>query len=156
MAVDMFIKFDGIQGDKPQGEIEIDSFHWGVTQTATLAAGGGGGASKPQFQDFHFVSQVSKASPKLFLRCADGEHIKEATLTCRKAGGDQQPLAFLVVKMNDVLVSSFQQSGNGDFPTESISLNFAKVDFTFIPQDLTGKLLPAVSAGWDFRANKKQ
>jgi type VI secretion system secreted protein Hcp len=158
MAVNAFMKIEGIEGDKPQGEIEIESFSWGATQTGSFAAGGGGGSGKVQFQDFHFSSNVSKASPKLMLACATGEHIKEATLTCRKAGGDAQAQTFLVVKMNDVLISSFNQSGNGgggNFPTESISLAFAKVNFSYIPQDLEGKLLPAVSAGWDLKANKK-
>ena len=33
---------------------------------------------------------VSKASPKLFLACASGQHIKEAELVGRKAGKEQQ------------------------------------------------------------------
>jgi type VI protein secretion system component Hcp len=54
------------------------------------------------------------------LACAEGEHIKKAVLTCRKAGKEQQE--FLKVTMSDVLVSSYQTSGsaNGDeVPTTS-------------------------------------
>ncbi len=39
-------------------------------------SGGGGGAGKVQMQDIHFGATVSKATPKLFLFCADGEHVE--------------------------------------------------------------------------------
>src|SRR5947208_12749718 len=114
-AVDYFLKVDGIQGeskaDKHKDEIDIESFSWGATQSGTFAVGGGGGAGKVAMQDFHFTMGVNKASPALFLSCATGDHIKNATLTCRKAGKDQQE--FMKVTMSDVLVSSFQTGGHG-------------------------------------------
>src|SRR5580765_2343602 len=112
-AVDYFLKIDGIQGESKAGkhkdEIDIESFSWGETQSGTFAIGGGGGSGKVSMQDFHFTMPVNKASPALFLACAQGDHIKNAILTCRKAGRDQQE--FLKVTMNDVLVSSFQIGG---------------------------------------------
>ena len=92
-AVDFFLKLDGIDGesvdDKHKGEIEITSWSWGVNQTSH-AGGGGGGAGKSVPLDFTFGHRIDKASPKLMLACATGQHIKQATLTCRKAGGQQQ------------------------------------------------------------------
>ena len=90
MAFDAFLKIDGIDGESTDkfhpGEIEISSFSWGVTQTGSIGSGGGGGAGKASFQDLHFSSSISKASPNLMIACATGEHIKEATLTVRKGG----------------------------------------------------------------------
>jgi type VI secretion system secreted protein Hcp len=75
-AVDYFLKIDGIDGEsqdaKHKNEIDLESFSWGATQGGTMAFGGGGGAGKVQMQDFHFVMRVNKASPKLFLACANG------------------------------------------------------------------------------------
>ena len=114
MAVDYFLKLDGIDGEskdsKHTGEIDLESFSWGETQTGSHSFGGGGGAGKVQMQDFHFVMKANKASPKLFLACAEGEHIKKGVLVCRKAGKEQQE--FLKVTMSDLLVSSFQTSGS--------------------------------------------
>lgn len=160
MAVDYFLKLDGIDGESTDAahkdSIEVMSFSFGATQTGSLASGGGGGSGKVQFQDFHFTENTSKASPKLFLACASGQHIKKAQLFCRKAGGDQKPLEFMKIELEDVLVSSVQHSGHGgDLPTESISLNFAKIMFTFIPQNADGSAGSPVSAGWDVKANKK-
>ncbi len=157
MAVDYFLKFDGVDGEsqdaKHKGEIEVESFSWGLSQTGTLA--GGGGAGKVQFQDFHFNTSVSKASPKLMLACATGEHIKSATLTCRKAGGQQQD--FMHIKMSDVLISSYQSAGSAGVvtPSDSVAINFAKIEFDYAAQRPDGSLDAPVKAGWDLKANKK-
>jgi type VI secretion system secreted protein Hcp len=160
MAVDYFLKLDGIEGeshdDKHKNEIDLLSWSWGETQTGTHSAGGGGGAGKVDMQDFHFVMSVNKASPKLMLACASGEHIKKAVLTCRKAGKDQQP--FMLVTMSDLLVSSFQTGGSGhggEVPNDQISLNYAKIEWEYKEQKADGTLGGAIKAGWDLKANKK-
>ena len=155
--VDYFLKIDGIQGesrdDRHKDEIDIESFSWEETQSGTFAVGGGGGSGKISVQDFHFTMPVNKASPTLFLACAQGDHIKNAILTCRKAGRDQQE--FLKVTMNDVLVSSFQIGGEGGVvPTDQVSLNFAKIEVEYQEQDATGKLVGSVKKWFDLKSMK--
>lgn len=69
MAVDYFLKIDGIQGEstdaKHEGEISTLSWSWGETQATT--PGAGGGAAKVSMQDFRFSKAVDKTSPKLML-----------------------------------------------------------------------------------------
>ena len=158
-AVDYFLKIEGIDGEshdsKHKGEIDLESWSWGEAQTGSHSAGGGGGAGKVAMQDFHFVMKVNKSSPKLLLACANGEHIKKAVLTCRKAGKDQQE--FLKITMSDLLVSSFQTggSGHGDIvPTDQISLNYSKIEYEYKEQKPDGTLGGAVKAGWDLKQNK--
>src|SRR5262245_54883506 len=133
-AVDYFLKLKGIDGEsadhKHKAEIDVESWSWGETQSGTMAQGGGGGAGKVSMQDFHFVMRMNKATPKLMLACASGEHISEATLTCRKAGKDQQE--FLKIKFTDLLVSSYQTGGSshGDVvPMDQISMNYSMIEF---------------------------
>ena len=107
-------------------------------------------------QDFHFVMKVNKASPKLFLACASGEHIEKAVLTCRKAGKEQQE--FLKVTITDLLISSYQTGGSGArrrVPTDQISLNFAKIEWEYKPQNADGTLGGSVNTGWDQKKNVK-
>src|SRR4029077_5226910 len=156
-AVDYFLKIDGIQGeskaDEHTDEIDIESFSWGETQSGTFAGGGGGGSGKISMQDFHFTMLLNKASPALFLACAQGDHIKNAILTCRKAGKDQQE--FMKLTMNDVLVSSFQIGGaESGVPTDQISLNFAKIEVEYQEQDATGKLVGSIKKWFDFKTMK--
>ena len=159
MASDIFLKIGDIKGesmdDKHKDEIDVMSFSWGVSQTGTLATGGGAGAGKAQFQDLHISTNMSKASPLLFKACATGEHIKEATLSGRKAGGKGSS-DYLVIKLNDVLVSSYQTAGasGGSDPVDSLSLSYAKIEFSYKPQNPDGSLGGAVTAGWDLKANK--
>jgi type VI secretion system secreted protein Hcp len=159
MSVDYFLKIDGVPGestdDKHKDEIDVASWSWGATQHGTSSAGGGGGAGKVSMQDFSFVMRVNKASPKLMLACATGDHIKAATLTCRKAGGEQQE--YMKITMSDLLVSSCQTGGsNGDvIPHDQISLNFSKIEFEYKPQKGDGTLDSPVKTGYDLKLNKK-
>jgi type VI secretion system secreted protein Hcp len=158
MAYDVFLKLDGIDGEsqdeKHKDEIDIESFQWGLAQVGTTGGGGGGGAGRAVFQDFSFTADISKASPQLFLACASGEHIKEGTITVRKAGKDQ--LTYYTVKLTDCLVSLYNQAAvaDGDRPMDEFALNYAKIEITYIPQEADGSAGTPVKAGWDLRASK--
>ena len=154
MAFDAFLKIEGIEGESTDkthpGEIEIQSFSWGVSNTSSGGVGGGGGAGKASFTDMSFQSALSKAGPSLMLACATGRHLPSATLTCRK-GGDKG-IEFLKIKLSDILVSSYQDGGSAgaDFPEDSFSLNFTKIDFLYTVQR-TGE---TVESSFDLRENK--
>jgi type VI secretion system secreted protein Hcp len=154
--VDYFLKIDGIQGESAdkthKNEIEIESFSWGANQTGTASRGGGMGAGKVQMQDFHFVMKVNKSSPKLMLACASGEHIKNAILTCRKAGKEQQE--YLKITFTDLLVSNYQTNGTGAgdiIPMDQIALNFTKVEVEYKEQKPDGTLGGAIKAFYDLK-----
>jgi type VI secretion system secreted protein Hcp len=155
-AVDYFLKVDGIDGEsfdaKHKNEISILNWSWGESQSGTMAFGGGGGAGKVQMQDFHFTMNVNKASPKLFLACATGQHIKSAVLTARKAGKEQQ--GFLKVTLEDVLVSQFQTNGVASadgLPVESVSFNFTTIHVEYKPQNPDGSLGAAIQAKYNLK-----
>jgi type VI secretion system secreted protein Hcp len=161
-VVDYFLKIEGVPGEstdeKHKDEIQLESFSWGETQSGRAgdSAHTGGGAGKVNMQDFHAVKRYSKASPKLMLACANGEHLKSATLVCRKAGQKQQE--FLTIKMTDLLVSSYQTGGSASsdlIPTDQFSLNYAKIEFDYKPQDASGQLGGSVKVGWDLKKNVK-
>ncbi len=158
-AVDFFLKLEGIDGEsqdsKHKNEIDVESWSWGESQAGSHSGGGGGGAGKVSMQDFHFVMKVNKSSPKLLLACATGEHIKKATLVCRKAGKEQQE--YLKITLSDLLVSSFQtggSEGSGVLPMDQISLNYTKIEYEYKEQKVDGTLGGAIKAGYDLKANK--
>lgn len=159
MAVDYFLKIDGVPGEstdaKHKNELDLESFSWGETSMGGGPGGAGKGAGKVAMQDFHFVTRVNKASPVLFLACASGKHFKYAVLTARKAGKGQQD--YLVFKFSDLLISSYQvggAEGGGDTPLDQISFSFGKIEYEYRPQKPDGTLAPAVKAGWDVKGNK--
>jgi type VI secretion system secreted protein Hcp len=143
--VDYFLKIEGIQGEsqdaKHKGEIDILAWSWGESQTGAMAFGGGGGAGKVQMEDVQFTMRVSKASPKLLLACATGQHLKQATLTARKAGDQQQE--YLKFTFNDVLVTSYHTGDRGQdevIPVEQVRLAFAQIEMEYQEQKEDGSL----------------
>jgi type VI secretion system secreted protein Hcp len=155
-----FLKVDGIAGESTdaahKGEIDVDSWSWGVSNSATGAGGGGGGSGKASFEDFHFVSRISTASPPLLLACATGSHIKQATLSGARGSGKSKSVDYLKYQLSDVIVTSVQQSGGGEqVASEQFSLNYSKVQVTYTPQTTSGKLGTPVTFGFDVKTNKK-
>ena len=153
MATDYFLKLDGIEGESSQkdheNQIDLLSWSWSESNSGSSAAGGGSGSGKVNMSDFSFAMKINKASPNLFKHCASGTHIKEGTLTCRRAGKEPRP--YLTIKFTDCLVSSFSTGGSqGDeVPTDSISLNFSKIDYSYSPQKHDGTLGTAIPAAYD-------
>jgi len=157
VASDIFAKLGDIKGestdDKHRDEIEILSWSWGVAKPASAAAGSGGGSGKASFHDFAFTHKIDRASPLLLQSCATGQHLKEATITRRKAGKGQQE--FLVVKLSDVLVTSVSESDDsGGEQTETVTLSFARIDLEYKPQKPDGSLSAGVHFKYDLKSNK--
>lgn len=161
MAVDLFLKVEGVPGECQkkghEGEIDITSFSFGANQTGSFHTGGaGGGSGKAEISDIHITKQVDKASPKLFSFCAAGKHIKEVLIVSQKAGDGMNALIYYKIKMEDVIVSSVQNQGAsaGDSIIESVVFNTAKLTFDYQPQSKTGgKEGGVVTASYDIRTN---
>jgi type VI secretion system secreted protein Hcp len=155
MAVDMFIKLSndikGESQDKTHAdEIDVLAWSWGMSNSGTMHAGGGGGAGKANFQDISITKWIDKASPVLMQFSAKGTHIDEATLTVRKAG--DVPLEYLVITFKEILVSSVSTGGSGgeDRLTENVSLNFRKFTVKYQEQAQKGGAEGGkVEFGWD-------
>ena len=129
------------------------SFSWGVANSGSATPGGGGGAGKATFQDLSIVHGIDKATPALLKACATGLHIKDATITHRKAGTGQQE--YLIVRLNDVTITAVSHAGAEDQPyAESVSLKFAKVDLEYKPQRPDGTLDEGLHFKFDLKANK--
>ncbi len=164
MAVDMFLKIEGIKGesvdDKHKDEIDVLSWSWGATNSGSVR-GGGGGAGKVNIQDLSITKRYDKSSPQLFMRCATGQHIAKATLSVRKsassaAGTPNTPDDPLVFTMTDVMVSSYQTgvTQGGEVPVDQVSFNFAKIEIAYRAQNPDGRLGDPVPACWDIGRNR--
>jgi type VI secretion system secreted protein Hcp len=137
MAFDAYLKMDGITETLPGGEMELDSFSWGVSNSGTAGSTGGAGAGKASFQDFSFTLQAGKQSPKLFEAAVMWAHIHNATLTVTDKA---EPIS---IHFTDVVITSYKldegalgdrREGDGGpqlgAPAESVSFNFLKVDYS--------------------------
>ncbi len=159
MAVDMFLKMDGVDGESQDDahgkEMDILAWSWGLSQSGTTHMGSGSGAGKVAVQDISVTKWIDKASPLLMLFCANGKHVPNVYLTVRKAG--EKPLEYIKIKMSDVIITSVSTGGSGgeDRLTENVSLNFAKVEYAYTEQTATGAAAAAKEFKWNIAANKQ-
>ena len=156
--VDYFLKIDGVEGestdDKHKGEIELESFSFGVKQTGTGTVGGGGAAGKADFSSFSFDKLYDASSPKLFLGTASGEHFKSAVITFRKRGSEQQE--FLTYKFEDVQLEHYDQGGKEEPPLlEDVGFTARRIEISYRPQNADGSLGSPITATWDIASNKQ-
>jgi type VI secretion system secreted protein Hcp len=153
-AVDYFLKIDGIDGESSdhahENEIDVLSWSWGVSNSGSHSGGGGGGAGKVIMQDFISVKFLDKASPKLMLACATEQPVRDVVLVGRK-GDEEKGVEFLRIRLQDVLISSYSVGGSGrseELPMESMSLNFAAIEFEYVPVSEDGRPGEPVRVAW--------
>ncbi|CAP44463.1 Hcp family type VI secretion system effector [Bordetella petrii] len=159
MAVDMFMKIDGANGESKDSNhknwSDIVSFSWGATQPGNMASGGGLGAGKASFNDLHVVARIDKAAPAVMKHCASGKHLGRVELSVCKAGGQQ--VEYTKITLEDVLVSSVQLSG--EMNSESVVVNYAfqaaKVKQQYWEQTEQGGKGAESLVAWDIKQNKE-
>lgn len=158
MPSDIFAKLGDIKGesldDKHKGEIEILSWSWGVTNPGSMDYGSGGGEGKASFQDLTFTHHLDTASPVLWQYSTNGAHLKDGTITQRKAGKGQQE--YLVIKLNDIIITSVTHGASGsDRPTETVTIAFGKVTMEYKPQKPDGSLDAGIKWAYDRKLQKE-
>lgn len=151
---------EGIKGEcveqKYLGWINIESFSWGISNEVTTK-GTARSAGVPDFASFTITKATDKASPKLFLACASGQHFKSAKVVFRrmgKAATAGQPSAleeFFEWTFGDVLVSSYQNGGSDQVSaSESVSFSPASVSLNYFIMK-NGQRTSGVMSGFDIR-----
>jgi type VI secretion system secreted protein Hcp len=158
-AVDYWLQIEGVETESQdevlEDSIQLESWEWGEKNRGSWSINGGGGQGKVEMSDFKFTMWLNKASPKLFLMCATGEHIPSAKLTCRKAGGGQQ--VFFEVDFLNLSISSFETIGDGMnvHPRNKIAFNFESIEVNYMEQSDDGTLGATTTAGYDLKRNQK-
>ena len=156
MAVDYFLKLDGIEGEsedeKHKKEIQILSWNWGANNVSSVSGTGGSGAGKVSLSDFNIMTNFDKATPKFFKSVCAGTHIKTGTMAAIKSGGDGKP--YLKVDFKELFVTSLQISGSSEIPTISVSFSYNEIKIDYSTQNEQGNLTSTGPVTYDLKANK--
>lgn len=158
MAVDMFIKIPGADGESVgtghQASIDVLAWSWGMSQSGSMHTASGGGSGKANIQDISFTKYIDKASPKLQLLCLNGKNTTgDVLLTVQKAG--EKPVPYVKITMSDFIITSVSTGGSGgeDRLTENVTINFAKVKFEYTPQKPDGTADTTIPYTWKIAEN---
>jgi len=139
LAGNVSLSFNGIPGT-----IEVLSFSWGATNSATVGGGGGGGgAGRVTFNEFTFSATEHSTSPAHFENVASGRHITGARLTVMHPDTGKPQSEWT---LTDVLVTSFgvangepdpkgKQPNTLGVPVTKVALSFAKACYKVFAGD---------------------
>jgi type VI secretion system secreted protein Hcp len=145
MATDQYLQIDGLKGESTDSDhkdwIEILSYSLAASAPAPgTAEAAATNQTKPSGPgDIVITKQMDSSSPKLLALCSSGKHIGKATIESTANGQPE------TIEMSDVVVSNVSpQDGAADraagsksatdVPTESITLDYGKIQWTYTQQ----------------------
>ncbi len=160
----MYLKFEtpNVVGESTdeehKGQIEILSYMHGESQpTQSARSAAGSAAGKVSIMDFAVTKYLDKSSPILNLACCTGQHYKKVTIQLFRATKDAgKPVKYMEYVLEEVIISSYKVvSSGGDVPIESLTFNFGKIRWSYIPQkkEAPGGAEPAIATGWSLMTN---
>jgi type VI secretion system secreted protein Hcp len=135
MAVDYFLKIDGIEGEstkgKHKGEIDVSGFSFAASMNKQTGIPPG----IAFLDELWFHAPTSKASPLLWLACASGRHIPTAVLTCHRKA-EKGHVDFLKITLTDVMITSYEAAADdGEPPLDEVALRYVKIELAYQPVD---------------------
>ena len=127
----IFMQYEGITGDVTaagyEHQIELTSFQWGVGRA--FAIGADRESAIPKLSEITITKPLDSSSPKLLQEALNGTG---KTVTINFVNNNQgQGTTYLQIILSNTLVSSFSMSSGGDRPTESLSLNFTRIEVKY-------------------------
>ena len=152
------MNWDGVPGDvTTQGFekwIELTSFQWGVGRGIGSAMSGQASreSSIPSVSEIVVTKRMDGSSPGLWTDSVAGQlntTVKIAFTTTSQGATTQ----FLNYELTNTGLSGYSVSSGGDMPTESLSLNFTKVVWSFTGTDPSVSGTP-VTQGYDLTLAK--
>ena len=133
---------------------ELQSFQWGVGRGVGSAMGGAMSreSSVPSISEIMVTKNMDAASPGLWTDSVAGTFNQKVTITFTTTSAGQTE-KFLSYELTDCGLSGYSVSSGGDMPSESLSLNFAKISWTLTPVKADGSGTP-VTQGYDLTQSK--
>lgn len=133
----IYMEIEGVKGNvTAEGHkewIAVTSFQFGVGRAVGSPTGGAKDreASAPNFSEIVVTKEMEQSSPYLFSESLLGKGKKVKIHLCRTSAGNLETYA--EYELENTLISAYSASSGGDRPSESVSLNYTKIVFKYIP-----------------------
>lgn len=137
------------------GWIEINSLQFGAGRGISTPVGTSSKreASAPSISEVTVTKSMDSTSTALFNEACVGT-AQDCEIHLVETGADKLE-TFLEVKLTNAMISGYSASSGGDRPSESLSINFTKVELRYIPFNDDHTAGTPVTAGYDLTAGKK-
>ena len=129
----IYMNYNDIPGDATAEEhekwIELNSCQWGVGRGISSPTGGSADreSSAPSVSEIVVTKSTDVSSTKLLNEAYQGEGQKCQIDFCKTDKGILE--VYLTLTLTNTMISGLSLSSGGDRPTESLSLNFTKIEF---------------------------
>lgn len=136
----IFLKYGSVKGETTQSAhkewIEVHSLQFGVGRGISSGVGGGSKreASAPSVSEI-VLSKTFDISSPLLLKEAIGGKAVEAKIELTQTDNSGKHVAYQKYILTNTLISGYSISSGGDRPSESLSLNFTKIDSEYLNID---------------------
>ena len=155
------MKIDGIKGDATdeahKDEIELTSMSFGLGRGISGSVGQTKNreASHPSFSEISITKALDQSTPNLFTEACVGQTKKVEIFLVKTSEGASKN--FMEYTLTNVLFSgySIQAAGGDSQPSESITLNFTKIEAKYIPAGPDTKAASPIPVGYDLETVKK-
>lgn len=136
--------------------IAVSSLQLGVGRAISTSSDGATDrdTSNPSFSELTFTKPTDISSADLFAQSIYGKSLGKAEIHFIQTGGtDKNDQVYLKIELEEAIISSYSLSSGGDRPTESFSLNFAKISYQYDQFD--GAIVKTgTPKKWDLTTNK--
>jgi type VI secretion system Hcp family effector len=163
MAIDAFLKIDGILGESLDAGhkewIQVREVSHTIKQRISPSTIDTGGmtAAKAEHAPLRVRKWIDKASPVLAEQCSQGKLIRNVTLEFMRSAGDSR-VRFIKIELEGVVISEIDMVATEnpeDVPFEWVSLSYAKIKWTYTAESRNGEMSGTVPGGWDLIRNAK-
>jgi len=137
----IFLKLGDIKGETTQLThkewIEMTSVQWGVGRGVSSGVGGGSKreATAPSVSEVTLSKTFDISSPLLLKSALGGYGAVDAKIELTQTDNSGKHVSYQKYILYGTVMSGYSVSSGGDRPSESISLNFTKVDSEYLNID---------------------
>ena len=142
------------QVDKHKDWITVDSVQFGVGRSITASGGGRDrDTSNPSFSEITVSKSTDVSSSDLYFQAIAGKSLGKAEIHfIQTHGTDAKGQVYLIVELEEAIISSYSASSGGERPSESVSINFTKISYQYNAYS-GDKVTTGTPKKWDCIAN---
>jgi len=160
------MKMDGAEGNVTakgyEKWIELSSLNFGVKRSINTKPGkvADRESTRPTVSEVTLTKEMDKSSPALFTEACVGKAKPKVEVHLCQTGENISP--FMQYTLENVLVSNYSVNHSSDdnqrktgYPTETVTLNFDKIEMKYTPYDEQHKAQSPIPAGYDLNTAQK-
>lgn len=150
-ALNAYLKIEGIDGEATEANHDkwIDVLAFSHNVMIPYSASLGRTTGTQEHYPLRVTKMIDKATPKLYEACVQDQSIASVQLDCCTAFGEELKV-FYKIELQNAKIISVQDYGvaSGDIPTETISLNYEAIRWTYTEYDAAGQAKGNVQSPW--------